>query len=113
MMDYESKARLAHLHDMSLVACTIRLRAARYVTGLAAKDLAATCGISKQTLSSAENAACYPSREVMRFLYREHRIDFNFMMNGDFVQLPGDVQENLFPALERANSEWDRKQGSS
>lgn len=43
MMDYESKARLAHLHDMSLVACTIRLRAARYVTGLAAKDLAATC----------------------------------------------------------------------
>lgn len=112
MMDYETKATLAHTNDMSLVACTIRLRAARAVTGLAAKDLAAACGMSKQALSSAMNAVTYPSRELMKLLYREHRIDFNFMMNGDFVQLPGDVQDALFSALERANSEWDRKASS-
>lgn len=112
MMNYETKAALARTNDMSLEACTIRLRAARALTGLAAKDLAAACGMSKQALSSAENAVSFPSRELMRYLYREHRIDFNFMINGDFVQLPGDVQDALFPALERANSEWGRKSRS-
>ena len=111
-MDFEEKTQLARKDDMGLEACAIRLRAARATTGLAAKDLAAASGVSKTVYSNAENGSTYPNRDLMKHLYRQYRIDFNFLMNGDFVQLPGDVQEALFPALEAARNEWDRKQGS-
>lgn len=111
-MDFEEKQRLAHKDDTGIAACAIRLRAARSLTGKQAKDLAAECGVSKTVYSNAENGNSYPNRDVMRHLYRAYRIDFNFMMNGDFAQLPGDVQDALFPALEAANDEWDRRSSS-
>lgn len=111
-MDFDEKQRLAHKDDTGLAACAIRLRAARKVTGREAQDLAKDSGVSKQVYSNAENGLNYPNRDVMRHLYRAYRIDFNFMFNGDFVQLPGDVQERLFPALVEANDEWDRKASS-
>ena len=79
------------------------------MTGKRSKDLAADIGVGKTTLSNAENGSTYPSRHMMRHLYRAYRIDFNFMINGDFAQLPGDVQDKLFAALIEANDEWDRK----
>lgn len=112
-MDYEEKARLARLDDDGLAACAIRLRAAVSLTGKLDKDFAADAGISKTVLSNAMAGKTYPNRDVMKHLYRSYRIDFNFMMNGDFVQLPGDVQEALFPALVAATNEWDRREGSN
>jgi len=111
-MDHETKERLAHKDDTGIAACAIRLRAARIVTGKLAKDLAQECGVSKTVYSNAENGLNFPARDIMRHLYRAYRIDYNFMLNGDFVQLPGDVQAQLFVALSAANSEWDRKSSS-
>lgn len=111
-MDVDMKAKLARLNDMGLEACAIRLRAALIVTKLQAKQLAAASSTSKTALSNAMNGLTYPNRDVMKYLYRQHRIDFNFLMNGDFAQLPGDVQDALFPALEAAANEWGRREGS-
>lgn len=108
----EEKERLSLRNDMSQKAMAIRLRAARLVTGLSQNQLAAEAGIGKTALNNAEMGKNVPNAQVMRFLYRAHRIDFNFLMNGDFSQLPGDVQDCLFPALAVATSEWDRKEGS-
>lgn len=98
---------------MGLAATAIRLRAAFLVSGLDQHlDLARAAGISKTVLSNAMAGSTYPNRDLMKYLYRAHRIDFNFLMNGDFAQLPGDVQDRLFPALEVANSEWDQRESS-
>lgn len=110
-MDLATKDKLAHLNDMGLAACAVRLRAAQMVSGLKALDLAKASGISKTVLSNAMAGLTYPNRDVMKYLYRAHRIDFNFLINGDYAQLPGDVQKALFAALEVANSEWDQKEG--
>lgn len=111
-MEFMRKERLAHFQDMGLAACAIRLRAARAVTELSQQDFAKECGVTKQVLNNAEAGLTYPNRSVMKHLYRAYRIDFNFMINGDFVQLPGDVQEKLFEKLEVANGEWDQREGS-
>ena len=107
-MDIERKQKLAHTGDMSESACAIRLRAARYVAmpDGQGKDFAEETGITKSALSTMEKGNQYPNRKVMKYLYRGHRIDFNFMMNGDFSQLPLDVQTALFEQLIRANNEW-------
>ncbi|WP_111559451.1 helix-turn-helix domain-containing protein [Paracoccus sediminilitoris] len=113
-MDIDQKSRLARINDMGLAATAVRLRAAFIVTGLPQQsELAKAAGISKTVLSNAMAGATYPNRDLMKYLYRAHRVDFNFLMNGDFSQLPGDVQDRLFPALQAASSEWDQKEGSS
>ncbi|MGR3599170.1 MAG: helix-turn-helix domain-containing protein [Heliomarina sp.] len=111
-MNHADKERLAFTNDTGLMACAIRLRAARSVTGKQANVLAKECGVSKTVYSNAENGVSYPNRELMKHLYRAYRIDFNFMINGDFAQLPGDIQDALFPALEAAKNEWDRRSNS-
>ena len=111
-METEHKEALARIKDMGLAATAIRLRAAILYTKMQQKDFAAACGVSATVLSNALGGLTYPSRDVMVYLYREHRIDFNFVLHGDFAQLPGDVRDRLFPALEAATSEWDRKERS-
>lgn len=111
-MDLEKKTKLARVNDMSQEAAAIRLRAAFAVTGLKQhNDLAAAAGVSKTVLSNAMAGSTYPNRNVLKYLYRAHRVDFNFMMNGDFAQLPGDVQDLLFPALEAVSSGSDQREG--
>lgn len=110
-MMVEDKERLARTGDMGLEAAAIRLRAAIKITGLQQKDFAEACGVKKTALNNATAGATYPNREVMKFLFRAHRLDFNFMMHGDFAQLPGDVQERIFPAIEVATREWDQREG--
>jgi DNA-binding XRE family transcriptional regulator len=111
-MDIELKEKLAHKGDMGVKASAIRTKAARIASGFGKQqNFALACGISKTSYNNIEKGIQFPNRDVMKFLYRAHRIDFNFIMNGDFAQLPSDVQESLFSALELANNEWDQTQG--
>ena len=111
-MDIEQKERLARLNDMGLEATAIRLRAARMAAGMSQKNLALACDMSNTVLNNAEMGLTAPNHKVMKYLYRAHRIDFNFLLNGDFAQLPGDVQSAIFASLEVATSEWDQKERS-
>lgn len=112
-MDSKQKQQLAHTGSLDAAASAIRLRAARMAAGLSQKQLAKALGMPRTTnISNMERALSFPNREIMSFLWREHRIDFNFLMSGSYAQLPGDVQDRLFAALEVANSEWDQKEGS-
>lgn len=113
-MNIEDRERLAHHGDMGIIANAIRVKAARYVSNFEKQlEFARACNVSKTTYNNIEKGHQYPNRDVMKYLYRAQRIDFNFIMNGDFAQLPSDVQNALFVALERANSEWDQAEGSS
>lgn len=62
------------------------------------KEFAAHVGLSPTTYNSQETKGS-PSMKVMEYLYKNHRIDFNFVLYGDFLTLPGDVQTALFAAL--------------
>jgi len=53
----------------------------------------------------AQKARAFPERDAMIYLHREHRVDFNFLIVSEFVQLPQDVQDRLFEKLVIANSE--------
>jgi hypothetical protein len=110
-MDIDEKERLALTGDMGVKASAIRLLAARLVVGMKSQqEFAKACGVGKTAYNNMEKALQFPNREVMKYLYRGHRIDFNFMMNGAFSHLAADVQEKIFPALASANDAWDRTQ---
>lgn len=112
-MNTDDKERLALHRDMEKEAASLRIRAARLAVGLSQEEVARQIGrkMTKQKIRNAEAAANYPPHDLMRYYYREHRIDFNFLMHGDYAQLPGDVQERLFPALQAAHIERDQKAG--
>ena len=107
-MNYEERERLSGKGDMGLEASARRLRAARYYAGLLQKEVADAAGVKQTTLNNMERANSYPNRAVLKYFFRAHRIDFNFMMHGDFSQLPADLQTGLFGALERVADEWGR-----
>ncbi|WP_306150618.1 helix-turn-helix transcriptional regulator [Roseovarius sp. MMSF_3281] len=111
-MTYDEKASLARTGDTGKEAAAIRLRAARKSIGLSQPELGKKSGLTKAAISNAEAASSLPSRKVMIYLYREHRIDFNFMICGEFSQLPGDVQDRLFETLSETESGQDQTQGS-
>jgi anti-sigma factor RsiW len=100
-MDIEEKERLARRGNMSREAMAWRLVAARQSVGLDQSALARDMGegMTKQKLRNAEKADNDPPKSLMRYFFRRHRIDFNFLIHGDFAQLPADVQDRLFPAL--------------
>lgn len=89
-----------------------RLLAARKAVGLGQDQLAHDMGegMTKQKLRNAEKADNEPPKSLMRYFYRSHRIDFNFLIHGDFSQLPGDVQDRLFPVLEALSNALDQKE---
>lgn len=113
-MDTENKEALALTRDMSKRAAAIRLIAARLAIGMGQEQLAQDMGegMTKQKIGNAERGANFPPPMLMRYFHRQHRIDFNFLMHGDFSQLPLDVQSRLFATLASAHDEWDRKQRS-
>lgn len=106
------KQQLARQNDTGLVASAIRLRAARGVAGRGQTAMARECGVSNTVLNNAERGLTYPNRAILQTFWRGYRIDFNFMINGDYAQLAPDVQEALFVALADAASEWDQREGS-
>lgn len=89
--------------DASKEACAFRVQAARMVaqqsTGMNKTQFCAACGVSLTSYLNSEAALSYPSRRVMLYLHRQHRIDFNFLLHGDIPQLPGDVQTALIGAM--------------
>lgn len=108
-MDFDLKERLAMTGDASELASGRRIRAARLFTSLSQEELANHAGTKKQAISNIENGRAYPKRPVMIYFFREHRIDFNFLVFGQFSQLPLDVQERLFDVLQAESTERDRK----
>jgi transcriptional regulator with XRE-family HTH domain len=99
-MDFRDKERLALTGRADKAAAGWRLLAARSSTGMSQEEVGDIIGKGKAAVSHMENGRAYPHRDVLLYFYRQHRIDFNFLMNGDFAQLPGDVQERLFAATE-------------
>lgn len=99
--------------DFGVRAAAIRIKAARMAAGLPTqKALADALGFERTTnISNAEKGDQFPNREVMNWLFMEKRIDFNFLMGGQYNQLPEDVQDALFPALESVANEWERTKG--
>ncbi|HDZ53384.1 MAG TPA: XRE family transcriptional regulator [Sulfitobacter litoralis] len=85
---------------MSKGACALRILVAREVTGLSQLEVSQRAGIANNALNNMERARQFPNREIMRYYHRAHRIDFNFLMHGDFAQLPMDIQEALFAHLD-------------
>jgi transcriptional regulator with XRE-family HTH domain len=97
-MNIEQKEQLAKLGDISPEAVRKRLLAARNSIGMKQQDVASAVGLKKTTFNSQEMRGA-PSAATMRYYHRQHRIDFNFILHGDFAQLPLDVQEKLFAEL--------------
>ena len=98
-MDYTAKNTLFQKDDGSPDAIARRLKAARIAAGYQKQiDLANALGVSKTTYNSQEKTG-RPAIGTIRFLYINHRIDFNFVFNGDYNHLPGDVQIALVEAL--------------
>jgi hypothetical protein len=98
-MDYQEKIAMTRMGDASAEACAMRLSAARVVTGMSKTEFCKNAGVSLTSFLNSEAARSYPSRKVMIYLHRTHRIDFNFILHGDFQHLPGDVQERLLGAI--------------
>ena len=112
-MDFETKQALARTGHSDLMASAVRIKAARLCIGQSQEELGGHAGVKKAAINNVEKGRSYPGRSLMLYLFREHRIDFNFLILGHFVQLPGDVQDRLFGALEVVNSEWDQEANSS
>ncbi|WP_370286905.1 XRE family transcriptional regulator [Pseudooceanicola nanhaiensis] len=107
----EEKQRLARLGDTSEGAIAERLRAALKVARLTQKDVARMLERPVQTIN-AQFKKGRPSIELMRLFYRGYRIDFNFLINGDFAQLPSDVQNELIEVLDELERYGRRKASS-
>lgn len=99
-MDVELKKQLARFGRSDKEAAAVRLRAARKVAKLSQDQLGELGGVKKSSISNMEHARAFPNRAILIHLFDECRIDANFMLLGHFAQLPGDVQEALFLALE-------------
>lgn len=97
-MTHDELERLFRQGDNSNEALRIRLIAARKASGLDQKGVADAIGVPKTTYHSQESRGA-PSIRTGRYFYRAHRIDFNFLFNGDFAQLPSDVREKLAEAI--------------
>lgn len=99
-MTHDDKNKLFRKDDGSPEAIGARLKAARLAAGYKQQvDLANALSISKTTYNSQEKAG-KPALNTVRFLYVNHRIDFNFVFNGDYNHLPGDVHSALEVALD-------------
>lgn len=110
-MEIKQKENLSLRGDMSREAMALRILAARHAVGMGQDELAHDMGegMTKQKLRNAEKADNDPPKALMRYFYRAHRIDFNFLLHGDFAQLPADVQARLFGALSALTSVQDQK----
>ena len=112
-MDIQEREELTHLGDIGLKACAIRLHTARLMTGMKQADLAIAAGVKKTTYNNMETGVSYPSRKVMRYYFRVHNIDFNFLMHGEFSHYPPSVQDQIFQNAKIATSEWDQRHNSN
>lgn len=99
-MTFDEKTVLARFGDNDMEAASLRLRASREAIGLSQEQVGVEIGRKKPAISAMENARSYPSWGIMSYFYKQHRIDFNFLVMGDFRGLPADVSERIFAELE-------------
>jgi transcriptional regulator with XRE-family HTH domain len=98
-MDIELKKELAGYLKSDKVSAGRRLSAVRRMVGLTQEELAAKVGNKKASISNTERGDSHPSAELMHSLLDEYRVDPNFIVVGQFAQLPGDVQDAIFEYL--------------
>lgn len=106
-MDTENKATLSLQGRSDEAAVAVRMLAARKLAGLSQKDLSEKVGRRISNISNIERAKNLPGWGVMLYFHHSHRVDVNFLMTGAYAQLPGDVQEVLFPLLDQISKETD------
>ena len=97
-MDIEERERLFRYRDSSPEAISLRLRAARSLVAPSQKDFAALVGINNKTYHYQESAGA-PGIQVIDYLYKNARVGPNFILLGEFLPLPGDVQNALVDVL--------------
>jgi len=107
-MDLDARNALTRQGDVGEDASRLRFQSALLVTGMSQKEFAQMAGVGTTALANMLAGRSFPNRKVMQYLYRAHRIDFNFLMNGDYAQLPGDVSERLFATLREHNKSVDQ-----
>ncbi|QDP64875.1 MAG: hypothetical protein Unbinned5081contig1001_32 [Prokaryotic dsDNA virus sp.] len=99
-MDLNEKLQLSMTDDMSKSAVCRRFRAAVRASGYESQQaFANAAGVGVSSVNNVFKEIQYPSRQMMMSMFRGHRIDFNFILVGQFNQLPSDVQALLFAAL--------------
>ncbi len=101
----DQRRSLARTGQTDNEAAAVRLRAARIACGLTQKQLADAAGVGATQIINMEKARSFPSRAVIVYLSLEHRLDANFLILGQYAQLPSDVQEPLFLALTELSGE--------
>lgn len=112
-MNYEERRRLFRTGEMDKAACGTRLTAGRIAAGYdRAKDFAEAIGARVTTYNSQEKGVSNPSLAAMAELYVSHRIDFNFILYGEFSHLDPFVREALEDALRDVERSPDRRYSS-
>lgn len=106
-MTYEEKMRLARTGDYSDEAASMRLRAARMMSGLSQLALGKEIGVGKAAVNNMENGRSYPNKKAFIFFHQSQRLDANYFVLGEFRQLPSDVQEGIFPLLAELSNDAD------
>lgn len=109
LMNWDQKERLMLTGDSSKEAVGVRLKAARQVAGISQVELGNAIGKVTSAVNNMEKARSFASIDVMRYFYREHRIDFNYFIAGLYSQLPADVQDDLLAALQDLTETSDPK----
>lgn len=101
-MTYEEMEKLARTGDVLTEAIGFRLRAARQSIRpkVSQKEMAERMGQVNTTYATWETGKAYPQIYALRYFYLNHRIDFNFLLYDSFSQLPGDVKDALFEAMQ-------------
>ncbi len=97
-MDIEEKERIARYRDSSSQAIARRLRAARVTVEPNQKLFAKMIGLNEKTYNTQEVKGS-PRFEVLDYLYRYHRIGANFILWGEVINLPADVQKTVTASL--------------
>lgn len=93
------REHIFRLDDYTDQAISARLKAARIAAGYPKQtDFAAALEIPYKTYHAQEKKG-HPAVATVRFLHKNHRIDFNYVYNGEFAQLPVDVRDALEAAL--------------
>ena len=107
------KDSLTLLGRSDIAASAIRMRAARLAAGLSQQALADAMGQRISSISNIERAKNFPGWPTMVFLYKEHRVDVNFLVTGNYAQLPADVQASLLSQLVQIHATTDLLEDSA
>lgn len=111
-MDTMEKQHFALKGRTDIAAAAIRVTAARRYAGLTQPELSGALNRGVSAISNTERARSFPPWDLMVYFLKEHRIDINFIVAGEYAQLPADVQEHLFDELKSVHDKTDLLESS-